>query len=126
MTDDTADSRILTWVGIGLVLFIAFQLVVVALVFINPPNAGEPTPESSWRVERINETHVHVTHAGGDPVAPRNLVVTVNGFERHVDWPTPVTEGTGIVVGAEPGGVIRLYWTGGEGNRDLLGQWRVE
>lgn len=126
MTDDTTDSRLLTWVGIGLVLFIAFQLVVVALVFLNPPNGGAATPDSSWRVERVNETHVRLTHAGGDPIAPTNLTVTVNGYERHVAWPTPVNEGSGTTVSAEPGGVIRLYWTGGEGNRDLLGQWRVE
>lgn len=126
MSDDTNESRLLTWVGIGIVLFVVFQFVVAGLVFLNPPTGGADTPEVTWRAERINDTHVHITHTGGDPVAAADLTITVNGYERHVTWPSQVTEGTGTSVTAEPGGVVRLYWTGGDGNRDLLGQWRLE
>lgn len=123
---DDDDSRLGTILGVVLVAFIAFQLVVVAMVFLNPPSESDTaTPESTWQVERINASHVRIVHAGGSAVAAANLTVTVNGYERHVHWPDPVTEGDGAVVAAEPGGVVRLYWTGGEGNRALLAQWET-
>lgn len=126
MSDDDSDSRLLTVIGVVLVAFIAFQLVVVALVFLNPPSErGAETPETTWRVERVNETHVRIAHAGGTTVDSSNLTVTVNGFERRASWPDRVGEGDESVVLADPGARVGLYWTGGEGNRDLLAQWDV-
>lgn len=126
MSDDDSGSRLLTLVGVVLVAFIAFQLVVVALVFLNPPDErAAEAPATTWRVERVNETHVRIVHAGGETVDSANLTVTVNGFQRRASWPDRVGEGDGSAVLADPGGRVRLYWTGGEGDRDILAQWDV-
>jgi hypothetical protein len=116
-------DRLLTLVGVGLFLLIALAVSVVALGAMNP-SPGEETPEVEWSLERVNETHVSIVHGGGDPIPVAELTVTVGGRERRVSWSGTVTEGDAGTFLAEENDVVRLYWTGGSGTRDLLEQWR--
>lgn len=121
MADD--GDRLLTAVGVGLFLLIAFAVSVVVLGAMNP-SPGEATPEVDWELDPVNATHVRIVHAGGDSVPVEELTVTVGGRERRVTWSGTVGEGDAGTFRAEENDVIRLYWTGGSGTRDTLETWR--
>jgi hypothetical protein len=122
MLDD--GDRLLDLIGVGLVLFIVIALAVIVLAAMNAPYSGD-TPETDWRIQRVNETHVQVSHAGGDAIESSNLVVEVGGVTHHPDWPAQISTGDSGIVRAEPGQTIQLYWTGGRGDRALLQRWQL-
>lgn len=117
-------DRLLDLVGVVLVLAVVAALGVVALNLGSPP-AGEGAPAANWTVERVNETHVRVVHAGGDPVRTADLRVTVDGLERDAAWTDPVTESERAVVAASEGTVVRVVWAGGRGDREVMHRERV-
>lgn len=123
MADD--GDRILTLFGIGLVIAILAALGVLVLGAMSAPSPDAPAggPDADWRLERLNETHVRVEHAGGEPVPAEHLVVTVDGRPRHPGWSGTLVEGDGGVLLVREGQVVRLFWTGTPGDRDLLEQW---
>lgn len=117
MLDD--GDRVLDLIGVGLVLFIVIAVSVLVLAAANAPY-GMDTPDVDWTIDRVNESAVRITHAGGDSLQSANIVVTVDGVIRHAGWPEQVTEGDSGIVHAEAGAIVRLYWTGGRGDRSLL------
>ncbi|PSQ43836.1 hypothetical protein BRD17_05340 [Halobacteriales archaeon SW_7_68_16] len=121
MLDD--GDRILDLVGIALVLALVAALGVVALNF-NPPES-ETVPEANWTIERLNDSHVRVTHAGGDPVRTENLYVTVDSIERRTGYQDPVTPGVNATVPASTGSMVRVVWNGGRGERQIMARKRV-
>jgi hypothetical protein len=74
------------------------------------PPEREGAPEANWTVERVNDTHVAVTHAGGQPIRTGNLHVTVDGLERDTNFTDPVTLDQRTGVAACEGSVVRAYW----------------
>lgn len=128
MSGDTGDGdgdRILRLVGIGLVAAIVVALGIMAVAFASGPTESADI-EAEWDLERVNDTHARIVHAGGEPVEGENLVVTVDSYERQVRLRSVVVEGDAIVFEARPDQVIRLYWDAGQGESDLLGTWRPE
>lgn len=123
--DEGGDGdRLLLLVGIALFGILAFAFGVIVIGGMNPA-WGEDTPEAEWELDRVNETHVSIVHREGDVVEARELTVTVGGRERRVSWSGRVGPGDTGVLRAEEGDIVRLYWTGGRGTRDLLEEWRL-
>jgi FlaG/FlaF family flagellin (archaellin) len=94
-------------------------------------NGGSPdptteTPVANWNTERVNATHVRITHAGGDPVETDGLLVTVDGNERSVTWSRTLFPGDAGVVRARVGTAVELYWQPDRStDRTLLRTWDV-
>lgn len=121
MSDD--GGRVLTAIGVVIVLFIL--MAVAALVIAAASTTGTDVPDASWELDRINETHVRIVHAGGDAVDADRLVVSVDGYERTVTWSGEVGEGDGGSVFAQSGTEVTLYWTRERRPRTHLASWTV-
>ena len=118
-------DTLLTAGGVAIVAFLLMGLVVGALAAATAPERGTDIPDAEWSFERINDTHVRITHEGGDPVAARNLLVAVESYERRTAWEGAVDRGDATVVEAASGQVVRVYWIGsGSKVRDQLARWQ--
>jgi hypothetical protein len=120
MLDD--GERILDLVGVLLVLALVAGVGVIALNF-DPP--ASDAPDANWTVQRINDTHVEITHDGGDPIPPEEIRVTADSLERDTDWPDPVVPGASTTVIASEGSLVRVVWNGGRGDRVIMAQKRT-
>lgn len=116
-------DTVLNLVGAALVVGLLVAGGVVALNF-DPPATEEP-PAANWTIERVDDTHVRVTHAGGDPVPTDELRVTVDSIRRSTDWSDPVTVGESTVIDASTGTNVRVVWQGGRANRVVMASDRV-
>jgi len=107
---------------LGAVLAVVLLASVGLAVFgaIEAGSDGTTTPEASFEVERINDTHVSLVHAGGEALRGDELIATINGRERVVGFPERVTEGTAVTVQVRSGQTIRIYWTGDRATRERL------
>lgn len=124
MTED--DDRLLTLIGIALILFVALGMVIVVLAAVNAPSQQAPDPpEADWTIERMNASYVRITHAGGEPVPTDKLIVVVGGIERSPSWSGELTDGDAGVFEATRGDTVLLYWNGGRADRVLLDSWQV-
>lgn len=120
------EDTLLTLAGVGAVGLLVAGLSVAGLAAVTADDRESGAPEAEWRLERVNDTHVRISHAGGDPVAPSELIVSVDGRRRHADWGGTVTEGRAATVTAYEGQVVRLYWVPEEKRvRTQLKRWRV-
>ena len=117
-------DTMLNVVGAVLVLALVAGVAVVALNFAG---GGSETgaPDTDWTVERINDTAVQVTHAGGEPVRVDEIRVTVDSVSRATDWGDPVAEGDNTLVQASDGSLVRVVWNGGRGDREIMDSERV-
>lgn len=121
MSDD--GDRVLTVIGVVIVLFIVAAVAALAIAAASGPGAS--APDASWELERVNDTHVRVMHAGGDPIDAERLVVSVDGYERRVSWSGEISEGdAGILIAGEDTEVT-LYWTRERRPRTQLASWAV-
>ena len=128
MTENPRDDGdlLLNVLGVVLALFIVVGLVGVVLSGISGPSTQvADAPDATWTLERINESHVQLTHSGGDAVPASDLVVTVDGVRRRVSWSGVVNEGDTGVVRADRGLVVQLYWTNEVGERVKLQDWQA-
>ncbi|MFB6123381.1 MAG: hypothetical protein ABEJ78_07985 [Haloferacaceae archaeon] len=116
-------DRILNLVGAALVLALLFSVGLLVVVASEGPTTASG-PDARWSLSRVNETHVEVSHAGGERTHASNLVVTVDGRERGVSWSGVLTRGDSGVLRARETQVIRLYWLPENGNRELLARWQ--
>jgi len=118
-------ERLLDLVGVALaVALVAGLAMVIALGISGGPDGTEDAPVANWNPERINDTHVRIIHAGGDPVDTDGLVVTVGGNRRTVTWSKTLFEGDAGVVRARTGETVELYWQPSpETDRKLLRRW---
>lgn len=119
-------DRLLNLAGAGLALFVLGTIVLVGFLVATgqPPSEGEPVPEVNWTVERVNDSHVRVTHAGGPPVDARNLTVTVDGAERSTGWSGQVVQGRSATLSAERDAVVRVFYGVGD-SRQLVVRERI-
>lgn len=111
-------------VGATLVVAVVGGFVVVGLNIAGGASSTD-APAANWTVERVNETAVRVTHAGGDPVRTEALTVRVESYRRTTDWTDPVTENESTVVQASEGSTLRIVWSGGRGDDVTLHHERV-
>lgn len=124
--DDVDEDTLLTVAGVAVVGVVLAGLVVAALAAATAPQRATDIPDAEWSLERVNGTHVRIAHDGGEPVPAEELVVRVDGYERHADWRGVVAEGDAAVVQASRGQLVLLKWTGGSRNvEDELARWQV-
>lgn len=112
-------------IGVVLVLVLLGGVVLVVVTAVSPPESTTGAPDANWTLERVNQTHVKIAHAGGEPVSASELLVTVGGDRRVVTVEGVVAEGDAFIVAAEEGAYVQLYWTGGEGGADPLATWQA-
>jgi hypothetical protein len=119
-------ERILDLIGIVLAVFILLSIGILILAGMNAPSQqSADEPEINWTLNRMNATYVQITQDGGEPVSASELIVTVDGIERRVTWTGLIRQGDSGVVKGDRQQVVRLYWTGGLGDRSLLASWEV-
>lgn len=123
MTDD--GDRLLRIVGAVLVGALVVGGGVAALAAVTAPSRAPAPPDADWTLERVDDTHVRLVHAGGDAVDAERLVVTVDGYDRPATWSGSVDPGESGLVRASGGQLVRLYWDPGRGTLRRLGRWRV-
>lgn len=127
MFDPDDGDRLLTLVGVALVAFIVVALGVLFLAASDAGDEASPAPDAEWELTRVNETHVRVAHAGGEPVGAEHLLVTVDGRPRRVSWPASrVGTDDGVVVPAESGSTVALYWERPTARRAVLARWQLD
>lgn len=125
VTDDSADGdRLLNLFGVALALFIVVGLVGLVVAGLSGPSADPAdAPSANWSIERLNDSHVQLTHGGGEAVPATDLVVTADGVRRRVSWSGVVSEGDSGIVRADRGVLVQLYWTTDAGERVKLQSW---
>jgi len=116
-------DHLLTAVGIVLGLVVVGAVVFVGLLVVNPPDNPHDSPEANWTLDRPNDTHARIVHAGGEPVPAEVLLVIVDGNRREFAASGTIVEGDALVVPAAEGAVVELYWTGGRGEV-ILKRWQ--
>ncbi|WP_135365612.1 hypothetical protein [Halosimplex halophilum] len=117
-------DTMLNLVGAAIVVAVVGGLVVVGLN-IAGGSGGTEAPDANWTVERVNDTAVRITHAGGQPVRTDDLTVRVESYRRATDWSDPVTESESTVVQASEGSIVRIVWSPGRGDDVIMHSERV-
>lgn len=111
---------------VALVLTVVGGMAFMAALIIDPPpERGAETPVADLTIERVNETHVRIVHAGGDAIPAENLLVTVDGRARPLGRVDPLTQGEAIAVQAPEGVLVEVYWAGEEISPKLLERERL-
>lgn len=127
MFDLDDGDRVLTLLGVALVAFIVVALGVLFLAASDAGDQASPAPDAEWDLTRVNDSHVRVVHAGGEPVRTERLLVTVDGRPRRVSWPASrVGTDDAAVVPAEPGSTVALYWERPTARRAVLARWQLD
>jgi len=120
------EDTLLTLAGVGVVGLVVVGLSVAGLAAVTADERGGGAPDAEWSFERVNDSHVRIAHAGGDPVEPAELIISVDGYRQNVEWGGAVTEGDAVTVRVSDGQVVRVYWTGTDQRvRTQLAQWRA-
>lgn len=121
-----SDDRSLDAVGVVVALLLVMMVGVLVLTFagaVGGDRQAADAPNAQWTLERVDDTHVRIAHAGGEPVPTDRLVVTVDGYQRRATWSGTVSRGDAGTVTAALNTQVRLYWTTDRGERVRLGSW---
>lgn len=119
-------DRLLDLFGIVLVLAIVGALALIGLGVTSAPQESTGPPETDWTLTRVNESHVRVSHAGGEPVRADHLTVAVDGQPRRVRWTAAMlTDGDSGTVRAGTGTRVTLIWQRSEADRRILERWAL-
>lgn len=122
----TDADRLLDLGGLAIGVTLLLMIAALAVAFVGGSNSGATGgPPTEWTLDRVNDTHVRIVHAGGEPVAADRLVVSVDGYDRRVTWEGTVSEGDAGIVRAGPDLLVRLYWITEQGERVRLDDWRT-
>lgn len=126
MMDVDDHDQLLNLVGVILVLFLIISIAGLVLTTMSAPQRSADPPDADWKLQRINESYVRITHAGGEPVQSKNLSVTVDGSPRHPQWTaTTLTDGKSGVVRVGNGEMLALLWQPSGPGRDVLQRWQL-
>jgi hypothetical protein len=126
MSENGDGDRILNLAGLALVgfLVIAVGVFVLAGGFAQSDASDRTAPRANWSTERVNDTHVRLVHAGGDPIQADDLIVVVGSTDRGIRKTERLVVGESITVAAPRNEKVVLYWKGEEyGRRVKLGSW---
>lgn len=125
--DDWFDGdTLLNLFGAVVVLGVIAAVVFVGLLVAGGGPGESIAPAADWTLTRINDSHVRIVHAGGEPVDAGSLVVTADGRERHPDWSAdPLAEGDGGTFRATRARSVVRLWIEVGAERELLESWDV-
>lgn len=95
---------------------------VVLLAFGAAQGAGnaDDVPDVEWSVDRINESHVEITHEGGDTVYAEEIAVIVDGQGHPNPFEGAIRPGDSAVSPVTETSLVQLYWEDETGTRTLL------
>lgn len=120
------DDRLIDVVGVILALLVVAAIGVLVLAGATAPSRQPAeSPQVDWSISRVDDAHVDIAHAGGEPVDADQLVVSVAGVERAVGRSDRLTEGEEFRVPARSGQEVRLFWVAGRDERLLLARWEA-
>jgi len=124
MIDFDDGDQLLDLVGIAIVMLLAFGAVTLFLAATSGQQ-GASVPDTEWNLTRLNESHVRITHAGGEPIRTEKLSVTVDGTPRRPRWASSfLTADDSGVVRADAGSSVVLLWQRSEAERIVIERWR--
>ena len=111
--------------GGALLVFVVGTLALVGfLVATGVPTDSTDAAAANWSVDRVNDTHVRVEHAGGPPVQANEVTVSVDNNQRRTGWSGRVVQGESATVRAGPETVVRVVIGTGD-DREVQFQGRV-
>lgn len=126
MLDLDGGDQLLNLIGVVLVLFLVLSVATLVLAAMSEQQQSAETPDVDWNLQRMNESYVRITHAGGEPVQAGKLSVTVDGTPRRPKWTAiTLTEGEYGVVRADENATVILLWQRSEAEREVLQQWQL-
>lgn len=126
MIDLDDRDRQLQLINIGVVIVIVFAIALIVVVATSVDQDSTAKPDTEWNLTRINESHIRIQHAGGDPVKTDRLTVTVDGRVRHPRWTASIlTDGEYGVVRADERSKVILLWKQSKVERDVLEHWQL-
>ena len=118
------NDRTLDVLGAGLLLVI---VVTTALLVSAASDIGsQPTPDDAWSLTQVNGTVVEIAREPNETVGPSELVVTVDGTEREVQWSGSPADG--LVGRLEVGDatIVKLYRMPEGKERDRIAHWWLD
>lgn len=119
-------DRLLTVALVCLAVFAVASVGALGYAATTAGDDADPMRDVRWRLDRANDTHVRVVHAGGPTVPSAALRVTVDGVERRPAWSAPaLAEGDSGVVRADPGSRVTLLWDRSRVDTVVLDRWRL-
>jgi hypothetical protein len=128
MSDESDGDRLLTLVGVGLVVAIVVALGFVAIGFtVGSSGPQAPDAAENLTLERVNDTHGKIVHGGGEPIETENLVLAVDSYDREQltqRMPRLVVEGDEIVFDIRDDQVARLVYDLGRGDQEIVARLR--
>ncbi|MFB6227264.1 MAG: type IV pilin [Halobacteriales archaeon] len=126
MSDELGGDRVLTLVGVGLVVAIVVALGFIAVGF-TVGSSEDQMPDADLSLERVNKTHAKIVHKGGEPIKTENLVLTVDSYEREQltrGMSRLIVEGDEIVFDVRDDQSARLVYDLGRGDREIVARLR--
>ena len=126
MIDFDDGDQLLNLIGIILILSVIISIVIIILATISVQERSADVPDVNWESQQINESHIRITHAGGEPVNADKISITVDGTPRQPQW-TAITLAKGEygIVRVGEGNRVTLLWRHSERDRDVLKQWQL-
>lgn len=116
--------------GAVVVLLLLASVVVIVVAAPEVSQRAEP-PDSEWSIEMVNDSHMRISHEGGEPVDPGNLTIIVEEYPRQTEWLKNgsvtdgfLTEGSHAFIEVSDGQAVALYWSGSEDTikREILAE----
>lgn len=118
---DDNDDRLIRMITIG--LFVAITFMVVLLVFVATHVPTSEAPSVEWGFQRLDSSHVRITHRGGATVDADRIRVTVDGVDRYPGWSDQLDSGDSGTISAVRGSEVVVYWLPPSGGRRELATW---
>jgi FlaG/FlaF family flagellin (archaellin) len=124
MDEEADDGPWLALIALAIVLLIGYGAVAVGLSATSDAAPADDAPDASWDLSRVNESHVRLTHAGGEPVPASQLSLSVNGTTRYPNWDFKVvTDSDSGTFQADSGSSIVLVWQRKATDQVILARW---
>lgn len=138
MSDEDGDGDlILDLVGIGLVVLILVMVGTIGFVVINGTDANNedatlmkrggpadsPTIDGNWSAQRVNDSHVQLTHTGNDTVNGTKMIVRIDQETKNPTWGETITPNESVVIQANSGSRVELFWRTGQNSTRVVKRW---
>lgn len=132
-TDNRSDERAVSPV-IGVIMMVAVTVILAAVVSMLVLGMGsdvDTNPQASFSFEYDGVDTVTITHDGGDTLDATKVSVLIDGAEATGSWSdTELSAGDTYTndVAASPvasGNVIKVVWTGSNGDTAVLATYTV-
>lgn len=121
------DDRFVTAIALAVGALVVFSALVVVFAPSETPRRGTEAPPVTWSFDRVNDSHVRVTHADGPTLDGSNVSVAVGQQELRPDgvvWEGSVAENDSSVVPAPQGRVVEVFWLDDRQVHHQMARWQ--